>query len=77
MKETIPDCYEADRQAEARDFAHTLRIMRRPCCRCCDEHITTETCLDLSDLGFNGEYLCEKCIADRTVYTHELDEADG
>ena len=69
----MPDCYEADRQAEARDLAHTARMMRRSKCRCCDKHILTDTYLDLSEFGLN-DYVCEDCVKSNTHYAYELDE---
>lgn len=72
----LPDCYEADRQYEALDLAYTAKIMRRPCCECCGEHILSETYLDLSDFGLNG-YVCERCVEKNTHATEGLDDDYG
>ena len=69
----IPDCYEADRQADARDLAHTARIMRRPRCECCGEPLMGEEYLDLSSFGWNG-YACERCVRDNTYSVENLEE---
>ena len=69
----IPDCYEADRQAEARDLAYTARIMRRPLCQCCGSRILSETCVELESFGLSG-YACERCVENHTLYTEELEE---
>lgn len=73
---TIPDCYEADRQYERMDLAYTARIMRRPCCECCGEHILTERYLDLSPFGING-VVCERCVDRNTADTTDLDDDYG
>jgi len=73
---TIPDCYEADRQYEAMDRAYTKRIMRRPCCACCGEHLMTENYLDLSPFGIPG-VACERCVDKYTADTADLDDAYG
>lgn len=58
---------------EARnDLAYTARLMRKPKCLCCDQHIASEQCLSLRDVGLNG-YLCQRCIDAHTVYTDELE----
>lgn len=72
----IPDCYEADRQEEARDLAYTARIMRRPCCESCGEHILTESYLDLSVFGLNG-VVCEKCVERNMAPVEDLDDDYG
>lgn len=69
----IPDCYEADRQFDAMDRAHTARIMRRPKCECCGEHIQSDTYTDLSDFGIEG-YACERCIERNTHDTADLED---
>ncbi len=68
----IPDCYEADRQADARDLAYTARMMRRPVCPSCGERIMTEECIDLEPFGIAG-YGCERCIKRHTVWADDLD----
>lgn len=68
----IPKSYEATEQERTRDLAYTVRMMRRPRCLCCDEHILTETCLDLYDFGING-YVCERCVESKMQDTYELD----
>lgn len=73
---TIPDCYEADKQYDRMDRAHTARIMRRPCCECCGEHIQSESYLDLSPFGLNG-VACERCVDRNTASTADLDDAYG
>lgn len=70
----IPDCYDPIEQERSRDLAYTARLMRRPRCHCCDEHILTETYLDLSDFGIKA-YVCEKCVENNTHYTYELEES--
>lgn len=69
----LPDCYEADRQEEARDLAYTARIMRRPCCECCGERLLGERYLDLSHFGLNG-YACESCV---DSHTHDIEDLEG
>lgn len=69
MLSDIPDCYEADRQAEARELAHTARIMRRPKCVRCGDHLMGESYLDLESFGLNG-VACEKCIK---TNTHDIE----
>lgn len=69
----IPDCYEADRQFDAMDRAHTARMMRRPVCNCCGNPILSDTYLDLSDLGSSG-YVCERCVDACTYSTVDLDD---
>lgn len=73
---TIPDCYEADRQYARMDLAYTVRIMRRPCCECCGEHILSECYLDLSPFGLNG-IACERCVKNNTLATCDLDDDYG
>ena len=70
---SIPDCYEADRQFDAMDLAHTARLMRRPRCVCCGCHILTETCLDLSGFGLS-EYACHSCVKNNMIDTDGLEE---
>lgn len=72
----IPDCYEADRQAERRDLAYTARLMRRPCCQRCGQHILSEKYLDLSPFGING-VACERCVDRNMEYTADLDDDYG
>jgi hypothetical protein len=69
----IPDCYEADRQEEARDLAYTARIMRRPRCERCDTPILSESYLDLSAFGLNG-LACERCVNANTHATCDLED---
>ena len=69
----IPDCYEADRQFDRMDLAYTARIMRRPCCECCGEHLIGESYLDLSLCGLDG-VLCEKCVKNNMCDISELDD---
>ena len=76
MPGQIPECYEADRQYERMDLAYTARIMRRPCCECCGEHILTESYLDLSPFGLSG-VACERCIERNTACTADLDDDYG
>ena len=70
----IPDCYEADRQFEARDLAYTARITRRGRCTKCGRFLLGETCLDLSNFGLSGEYACQHCADSATIPTERLDE---
>ena len=69
----IPDCYEADRQAEAQDLAYTAMVMRRPRCERCEKPILSETYLDLSPFGLNG-LVCERCVNANTHATCDLDD---
>lgn len=71
----VPDCYDPIEQERSRDLAYTIRMMRRPLCLGCNEHILTETCVDLSDFGIDG-YICEKCMERNMQYTCELDDYD-
>ena len=73
MLRNIPDCYEADRQAEARELAYTARIMRRPRCVCCEEPLMGEIYVDLEPFGLNG-YACERCIKASTRYIDDLED---
>lgn len=73
MPRDIPDCYEADRQAEAMDLAHTARIMRRPRCERCGDPLMGEAYLDLSPFGLNG-YACERCLNANTRYVEDLED---
>lgn len=69
----LPDCYDPIAQERARDMAHTARIMRRPCCECCGEHLETDEYLDLTPLGITG-VLCEDCMNDNKHSTYDLDD---
>lgn len=69
----IPDCYDPEFMEDARDLAYTARMMRRPCCECCGEHVMTDEYLDLTPLGING-VLCEDCINDNRRLTCDLDD---
>ena len=77
MLRDIPDCYEADRQEEARQLAYTAKIMRRPRCQRCEKPLMGETYLDLEPFGLRG-FVCERCV---DVNTHDIgdleDESDG
>ena len=72
----IPDCYDPVEQERRRDLSYTAMIMRRPCCECCGEHLTSETYLDLSAFGLNG-VACERCIDKNTFATVDLDDDYG
>lgn len=74
MPLSIPDCYEADRQFEARDLAYTAKITRRGRCVKCGGFLLGETVLDLSAFGLAGEYACQHCADNATVSTEDLDE---
>ena len=75
MKKTaLPDCYEADHQEARRDLAYTARIMRRPRCACCGDHILSDTYLDLSPFGIADGVACERCIDRHTAATCDLDD---
>ena len=54
-------------------MAHTARIMRRPCCEICGEHLETDEYLDLTPLGITG-VLCEDCMNDNKHSTYDLDD---
>jgi hypothetical protein len=69
----VPDCYEADREFERMDLAYTAKIMRRPRCECCNEPLTTDNFLDLSDFGLNG-VVCEKCVDRNMRPVADLDD---
>lgn len=69
----IPDCYEADRQYDAMDRAHTARIMRRPCCACCGSPLMGDTYLDLEEFGIKG-YGCERCVSKNSFDLGDLEE---
>jgi len=70
---TIPDCYEADRQAEARELAYTAQIMRRPRCACCGRPLMGDTYLDLEEFGIK-DYACERCVEKHTCYIGDLED---
>lgn len=72
----IPDCYEADRQEEARDLAYTAKLLRRGRCVKCKGFLVGEYVLDLSSFGLPGEYACERCLDASTFDVSELDEED-
>ena len=74
-RDLVPDCYDPIEQERRRDLSYTAGLLRRPRCLCCDEHILTETCLDLFDFGIKG-YVCERCVESNTRYTYELDDSD-
>ena len=69
----VPDCYEADIEFDRMDLAYTAKIMRRPRCECCNEPLTTENFLDLSDFGING-VVCEKCVERNMRPVTDLDD---
>lgn len=69
----IPDCYEADRQFDAMDRLYTAKMMRRPLCERCGQHIVSDTYLDLSELGSSG-YVCERCVDACTYSTCDLED---
>ena len=73
MLRDIPDCYEADRQEEARQLAHTAMVMRRPRCECCGEPLMGDTYVDLEPFGLKG-YACERCTSHNTRYVEDLEE---
>lgn len=60
-------------QEERRQLAYTARLLRKPRCACCNNHIASEQCLDLENAGLAG-YICERCIKANTVYTDDLVE---
>ena len=70
----IPDCYEADKQEEARDMEHTARLMRRPRCCKCGSFLAGEIYLDLGDFGLTDSYACERCLDAATFDVSVLDE---
>lgn len=72
----IPDCYEADRQAEARDMEYTARLMRRPRCCKCGGFLAGETFMDLSDFGLPDSYACQRCMDAATIDVSDLDTED-
>lgn len=72
----IPDCYEADRQYDRMDRACAARIMRRPCCECCGEHLTGESYLDLSVAGLTG-VICDRCVERNMVSVTDWDDDNG
>lgn len=72
----IPDCYEADKQYEALDLAHTQKLTRRPRCCKCGGFLAGETCMDLSDFGLPDSYACQRCADAATVGVSELDLED-
>ena len=69
----IPDCYEADRQFEAKDRVEAARMMRKPKCVKCEMPILSEKYLDLSDFGLDG-FVCERCVENATHATDDLEE---
>lgn len=69
----IPDCYDPAYMEDVRDFKHTARVMRRPCCEICGEHLTTDEYLDLSPVGING-VMCEACMNENRHSTYDLDD---
>ena len=73
MLRDIPDCYEADRQEEARQLAYTAKVMRRPRCECCQKPLLGETYLDLEPFGLRG-FACERCVAAHTRYVDDLED---
>lgn len=50
-------------------------IARRPRkkCRCCEDPIYTEYCLDLTVLGLPG-FLCQRCVDRNTLLTIDTQE---
>lgn len=56
----------------SRDLAYTARLLRKPICLCCNQHIASEQCLSLHSAGLDG-YLCQRCIDANTKYTDELE----
>lgn len=70
----IPDCYEADRQEEARDLAYTAKLVRRGRCVKCKGFLVGEYVLDLSNFGLPGEYACERCANNATIEPEDLDD---
>ena len=74
MTNIVPDCYEADVQAEARELAYTARIMRRPRCERCGVPLIGDTYVDLGPFGLKG-YACERCVTKCTYNVEDL-EAD-
>lgn len=70
----IPDCYEADKQEEARDMEHTARLMRRPRCCKCGSFLEGEIFLDLSCFGLTDSYACQRCTDAATCDVSDLDE---
>ena len=59
-------------QEAGRQLAYTARLLRKPICSNCRNHIASEQCLDLNDIGLAGWYLCERCMKAHTVYTDDL-----
>ena len=69
----LTDHWDPSDMEDARDFRYTTRVMRRPRCEVCGEHLTTDEYLDLTPLGING-VLCEDCINDNRQLTSDLDD---
>ena len=67
------DHWDPSDMEDARDLRYTMRVMRRPCCEVCGEHLTTDEYLDLTPLGING-VLCEDCMNDNRQLTSDLDD---
>lgn len=59
MIEIAPD----RRDYEERDSAQEAWLQRRPVCVCCGEHIQDE-----SAHLIGGDYYCDRCLDDTTVY---------
>ena len=77
-RDPVPQSYEATEQESKRDFAYTARMMRRPECLSCGEHIFTGSYLSMDDMhicGIKG-YICENCLKSNTYYSYELDDFD-
>lgn len=72
----IPDCFDADKQEEARDLAYTAKLLRRPRCCKCGGYLAAETCLDLTDFGLPDSFACERCMGAATIDVSDLDTED-
>lgn len=65
----IPDCYEADRQAEALEAEYARKCEAFPHCYECGESLYT--CDTYTELG--GQLYCEKCVSRNTHAVCDLE----
>ena len=68
----IPDCYDPVYQDQVAQRAHDAWLNTRPKCKDCRKRIASQQCLPIMDYGVE-EYLCERCVSNRMVWTNELE----
>lgn len=68
----IPDSLDPANQAEDIAAKEDAWLATRPICADCKRHINTQKCLPIMEYGVE-EYLCERCVSNRMVWTNELE----